>query len=552
MSTLADTVLFNGRVLTVDPHDTVVESVAIKGGRILAVGTNEEIRPYIGEDTKVIELDGRAVTPGLVDSHNHTVEYGFSEMTLNLRYPGVKSIKEIQALIEASAKETPEGQWIKGIGWDEGLLDENRCIKRHDLDPVSPRHPVVLEAQSAFSVVNSYALRLAGVEPEEGGHDGVLTSGPVSLRIKAMAYDHSVKEIEEAILKAQQGLFSVGITAQKEAGASDDMIQAYRNLHDRGDLKIRSYVMIGIHNGRTSLKLAKDVVSQYKPWGDDVLAVRSVKCSFDGSGANRTAWLHEEWNRGFTDVDHGNYGGPIIDAPHTYPDIMKTLHGAGFQVGAHCIGDRTIEEYLEAVQSTILSDPKEDCRHSVIHCNLPTAKALRKLVELGDNVVVEATTAYMYFVGDIYSSNFGPSRSRCLIPMKTWKERGVIVGNGCDFNTCLVNPLFGLYAACTRKPMKGLNGPQPFGVDEQLTFQDALRSYTINSAHCMFWEKILGSIELGKYADLVVWSRDLDDTRPEELLKTEAELTFVAGEIVYSKSSELMLGSRKFPSPNPT
>ncbi len=194
--------MINGKIITVDPDDRVVEALAIRDGRVITVGSNEEVRPLIGPGTVVIELGGRAVTPGLVDSHNHTVEYGFSELVLDVRYPAVKSIRGIHCLVEEAAEKTPPGRWIRGVGWDEGLLDENRCITRHDLDPVSPSHPVIMEAQSAFSVVNSNALTLVGVDPDEEGHDGVLTSGPVALKIRDLAYDHTVWEIEEAILRA--------------------------------------------------------------------------------------------------------------------------------------------------------------------------------------------------------------------------------------------------------------------------------------------------------------------------------------------------------------
>ncbi len=266
--------------------------------------------------------------------------------------------------------------------------------------------------------------------------------------------------------------------------------------------------------------------------------MRAVKCSFDGSGANRTAWLYEEWNKDYLDVDRSNYGGPIVQRPQSYPEIVKILHRAGFQVGAHCIGDKTIDRYLEAVESAILDTPRIGSRHSVIHCNLPTDYALRKLVELGDSVVVEATSAYMYFVGDIYSSNFGVARSRRLIPLRTWSDRGIVVGNGCDYNTCLVNPLYGLYAACTRRPMKGLNGPEPFGLDERLTIRQTLRTYTINSAHCMFWEDKIGSLEPGKYADLVVWSKSMYEVTPEELIDLRVEITMVGGEVVNEAGDE--------------
>jgi len=322
---------------------------------------------------------------------------------------------------------------------------------------------------------------------------------------------------------------------QKEAGATDTMIEAYRSLHRRGDLKIRSFLLIGIHNGRTSIELAKEAVSKYKPEGDDILYIGGVKCSFDGSGGNRTAWLYEPWNINYTEVDEGNYGGPIVPEPHTYPEICKIIHRAGFQIGAHCVGDQTIDKYLDAIETAIMDTPRTDCRHSVIHNNLPTDYALRKEAAMGNNIVIEATSAYLYFIGDTYAGNFGPNRSRRLIPLRTQIDRGITVGNGCDWNACLVDPLYGLYAACNRKPRKGVYGTQPFGTDECIGFYEALRTYTIDSAFCMFWEKNIGSLEPGKYADLVVWSDDLTDVEGEEILSKKVDLTMVSGETLYQR-----------------
>ena len=344
----ADKVLLGGRIITVDSGDAVEQALAITGDRITYVGSTEEAKGLIASGTEVIDLDGKAVSPGFVDSHNHTVEYGFSGLVLDLRYPAVKSIEDIKRLVEEAADSKPEGTWIRGVGWDEALLEERRAPTRHDLDPVSPRHPVILDAQTPYQVANTYAHSLVGHECEEG-YDGLLSINDVAYRMRLLSRDYSVEECEEAILKAQDMLFGVGVTAQKEAGATDVMIQAYRNLHSRGELRIRSYIMVGIHNGRTSVELAKEAVTKYKPGGDDVLYIGAVKCSFDGSGGNRTVWLYEPWNREYTGVDEGNYGGPIISEPQTYPEICRVIHRAGFQIGAHCVGDRTIDEYLKAV-----------------------------------------------------------------------------------------------------------------------------------------------------------------------------------------------------------
>ncbi|MBD3170993.1 amidohydrolase family protein, partial [Candidatus Bathyarchaeota archaeon] len=411
---------------------------------------------------------------------------------------------------------------------------EKRPPTRQDLDPVSPNHPVILDAQTPVQVANTYALDLVDTEYSES-FDGLLKDPDLSYKIRLLARDYTVEECKRAILKAQEALFRVGVTAQKEAGATDTMIRAYRELHEEERLKIRSYLMVGIHNGQTTVELAKQAVDKYEPGGDDMLYLGAVKCSFDGSGGNRTAWLYEPWNRNYTETDGYNTGGPIVPEPHTYQMIAKIIHRAGFQIGAHCVGDQTIDRYLDALEAAIIEYPRRNCRHSVIHNNLPTDYALRKETAMGDNIVVEATSAYLYFIGDNYAGSFGPHRSRRLMPLQTLMDRGIIVGNGCDWNTCLLNPLYGVYAAVTRKPRKGVYGSQPFGVDEQVSLYQAFRTYTWNSAYCMFWEDTIGSLEQGKYADLLVWGMNPLEAEPEHLLKLSPEATMVNGEWVYKK-----------------
>lgn len=528
----ANMILQNANIITVDSEGTIHTSIAIKGNRIIAVGSDEEIERFRHPDTIIMDMAGRTITPGFVDSHNHTCEYGFSEIILDLRYPEVTCIQDIVDRVREAVDSKPKGTWIRGVGWDDALLEEKRPPTRQDLDPVSPEHPVILNAQTPVQIANTYALDL--VEAEYGSdNNGLLLDHDVAYKIRLLARDYTIEECKEAILKAQEALFKVGVTAQKKAGATDTMIEAYRALYEEGKLDMRSFLMIGIHNGQTTVKLAEEVISKYVPEGDDKLYIGAVKCSFDGSGGNRTAWLYEPWNRNYTERNGNNTGAPIIPEPHTYPEIAKVIHKAGFQIGAHCVGDQTIDRYLDAIELAIMDSPRTNCRHSVIHNNLPTDYALRKETAMGDNIVVEATSAYLYFIGDNYAGNFGPNRSRRLITLRTLIERDIIVGNGCDWNTCYINPLYGLYAAITRKPMKGVYGDQPFGIDESITPMQALRTYTWNSAYCMFWENNIGSLESGKYADLVVWDKNLITTDPDEMLDIKVEATMVDGKWVY-------------------
>ncbi len=539
-NSVADCVFLNGKVITVDSEDTIAEAIAIHDGKILQVGTTEAIQQLAGNSTKVYDLDGKTITPGIVDSHNHTVAFGITLLRRDLNYASVRSIEEIKHMIKEKTETQAPGTWIWDIGWDGDIssLSENRFPVQLDLDPISPEHPVVLAVKTGEFVVNSkgFDILLHGADYNIAPPDGLISPGDrLYGRIQSSAYDYPVEGIEKAILKAQFELFKVGVTAQKDAAADDLMIQAYNNLHERRELKIRSFLIYNLL-GRTTIKDAQNAVVKYQPTSDDILAMRGVKCSYDGLTESRSAWLYEEGNKSVYEKDDNYFGTPRVAEPHLHGAVVKILHRAGFQVCTHCEGDITIDRYLDEIQNAIIDTPRTNCRHSIIHGNLPTDYALRKMVELGDNIVIEASSAYLYFHGTKYLKFLGPSRCRRTLPFKTWFERGIIAGNGADFSVCPITPLYGLYAACTRKPQEDVINPYPFGVDECISISQALRLYTINSAYCMFWEDKIGSLEPGKFADLVVWSGDFYSLPPEDWLTIQVEMTMINGEIVYKQS----------------
>ena len=265
---VADVILINGKIITVDSRDTIAEAIAISRGRVLSVSTTEEIKKLVRAGTRVIDLGGKTVTPGFVDCHHHHTTYGFSKTILDLRYPAVKSIKDIKRLIREEVKRKEPGAWIVGHGWDEASLEEKRRPNREELDVVAPDNPVLLNAQAAFCVANSEAIRLAGGDPDLDDPDGKMTWS-LYHKMEALASVHSVEEIEDAILRAQEGLFKVGVTAMKDAGTEAKEIEAFKNLHERGELKIRSYLMFVDWEIASSVERTKAAIAYIKPFGDD-------------------------------------------------------------------------------------------------------------------------------------------------------------------------------------------------------------------------------------------------------------------------------------------
>jgi len=256
----------------------------------------------------------------------------------------------------------------------------------------------------------------------------------------------------------------------------------------------------------------------------------------DVSGMGRTAWVHKDWNKNFNDKDTGNRGYPVIKLEE-FRKMVKVGHKAGFQICVHAIGDRAVDETLSTYEAALAEVHRENSRHSIIHAILPTNNALQKMEKLGNNVVIETQSPFLYFIGDNYAGNFGPNRSRRLIPLKSMLKKGITVGNGSDWSVCPFPPRFGLWGAVVRKTWKGLYGLQPFGTEESITVKEALRTYTTMAARCLFMEDAIGSIEPGKYADFAVWSGDIYTVDVEALKDLTVEMTIVGQEVVYRDPS---------------
>jgi len=543
-----DLALINGNIITVDRRDRIAEAVGVGSGKILKVGRNAEIRSLIDSKTKVIDLLGKTVTPGMIDVHNHFAMSGINEVfVFNLRYPKVKSIRELLKIVREEAEKTAAGRWVQGRGWDEALFEERRYVNRWDLDPVSPKNPVVLTHTSGhYIAVNSLALRLAGIskgtpeprggtiekDPKTGEPTGILKEEPAMNIVRKVVPPWSVEETERGIARAQELVLTEGITAVKDPGVDNVSLEAYRNLRRRGELRLRAYLLYKVDTASQT----EDAVNSLKVGGDDTLVLGGLKMFLDGSGMGRTAWMYRDWNKNFRERDVGNKGYPVVD-PDEFKRMVKIAHKAGFQIGAHAIGDRAIDFTLEAYEEALKESPRRSSRHTIIHSNAPTPRELERMKRLGDNLAIETQSPFLYFIGDSYAGNFGPSRSRQMIPLRSYIERGITVGNSADWFVCPFPPKFGIWAAIERRTWKETYGPHPFGRRESVTVRDALRTYTALAARCLFMEDKVGTIETGKYADLAVWSDDLYSVPTRRIRDLSIEMTIVGGKIEHVNPS---------------
>ena len=551
----ADLVLTSGTVITVDAADRIAQAVAIRGNRIIAVGTDTEIRALVGPATRRVDLRGRTVTPGLLDAHAHFASGGADRLfVLDLTYPNVKSVGDIAAQVGAKARALPVGAWVEGRGWDEGKLAERRLPSARDLDSVSSGHPVYLvNTTGHYGVANSAALKLAGIgkdtkDPPGGTIDrypdgtptGVLKESAQGL-VRRLVPRRTAAETEAGIRELAKAFNAEGMTGAKDPGVGDAAWESYRRVLADGGLTVRVFALWP--GGRTegdARELIARRAAQSRPYestGDDRLIAGGVKLFADGSGGARTAWMHEDWSREHTSVDAGNRGYPAFD-PDTLRRLIRLYHDAGFHVSTHAVGDRAIDWVMDSYVAALAATPAAGRRHGIIHANVPTDRAIATMAVMQrrwDAGYPEPSAAFTWWLGDVYSGNFGPARSRRLNPFATLVARGVRWANGSDFGVTPFPARYGIWAAVARTPLLGQYGADPFGRAESVDVRTALKAVTIWAARQMFLETKIGSIEVGKYADLAVWDRDFYTVPTDQLRDATCELTIFDGKVVYER-----------------
>jgi predicted amidohydrolase YtcJ len=551
----ADLILVNGRVITVDRNDRIAQAVAVKGERIVAVGSNAEVEKLAGPRTRRIDLGGRTVTPGLLDAHNHFASGGMERLlAVNLSFPGVRTVADVRARVTEKAAATPAGQWVIGSGWDEGKLEDRRLIQASDLDDVTGDHPVWLQHTTGhYGVANSAALKLAGITGEtkdppggtidrgaDGTPTGVLKESAMYLVIRHIPPPTPTQE-REGMRALAKAFNAEGMTGLKDPGIDDRTWESYAQVLREGALSVRVFAL---WQGGSSMKDAQAVIAKHgaatRPYagpGDAHLIAGGVKLYADGSGGARTAWLYDDWNRNGTQVDSGNKGYPAF-SPDTLRALIRAYHDAGFHVSVHAIGDRAIDWVVDSYNEVLKANPQRGRRHGIIHANIPTDRAIALMADLErryDAAYPEPSATFTWWIGDVYAGNFGARRLKRLNPFHTFVEKGIPWAGGSDFFVTPFPARYGIWASIAREPLLGTYGRDAYGRAESVDVHAALKSFTIWAARQMFLEDKIGSIEVGKYADLAVWDRDLYSVPVDQLKEMRCELTVFNGKVVYER-----------------
>jgi predicted amidohydrolase YtcJ len=547
-----DLVLYHGRIHTVDAADTTVEALAIAHGRIVARGTDREMLALATAATRRVDLEGHAATPGLIDAHAHISDAGLARV-YHVDLSEARSIADVVSRVRAAIARLKPGEWLQGNGWDEGKLAEHRYVTAADLDAVSPANPVwLLHTTGHYGVANTLALREAHIDrttpdPPAATIERDAAGLPTGVLKESAAMDPVIghippptpAQLRAGILASLELMHREGMTAVKDPDIGRPVWDAYSGLLRQGAL--RAHVCVLWHAGSTleSARAALAEIEQHpRPLaslGDGRLISCGAKIYMDGSGGARTAWMHEDWNRGSNGIDRGNHGYPA-ENPDVYREMVRLLHRAGVHVGTHAVGDRAIDWVVDTYAAVLRESPTTGLRHAIIHANIPTEHALGVMTELEhryDAGYPEVQAPFMWWIGDNYAGNFGPQRSLRLIPLKTFVARDIRFSGGSDAPVTPLPARYGLWASVEREPLLGTYGRHPFGVAEAVDVATALRSYTRWAAPQLFLEKRIGSLEVGKDADIAVWDRDPYTVPASELKLLGCRMTWLAGEIVF-------------------
>lgn len=555
----ADLILLHGHILTADGSDSVAQAIAIRHGIIVKVGTDTEVLEFAGNvpGMRIIDLHGHTATPGLIDTHAHVAEGGVEEL-YGVKLSDATSVAEIVARVKAKIALVKPGEWVTGSGWDEGKLAERRYVTAADLDAVAPNNPVwLMHTTGHYGVANSLALRLAHItgataDPTAGTIDrdargnptGVLKEDSAMEPVTRLIPPTTLEQMRQGILYIQKVLHSEGMTAVKDPDITQIHWDAYKSLLDQGLLKERICVLwhagSTLESARKALAEIKSVPRVPESLGDDRMLSCGVKIYMDGSGGARTGWVYEDWLLNGTRPDVtssgvANRGYPQVD-PAVYREMVRLFHQEGVPVGTHAVGDRAMDWVVDTYALVEQEQPHAGLRHSIIHANLPTPHALEVMVNLQkkyDAGYPEMQPGFLWWIGDIYAASYGPKRGLHLEPLKTLQSRGILWSGGSDYFVTPVAARYGLWASAARQTAKGTYGLHPFGMMEAVDVHTALRSYTAWASRQMFLENKVGTLEVGKKADIAIWDRDLYAIPTDQIKELKCLMTLVDGEMVY-------------------
>lgn len=544
-----DTILYNAKVITVDKDFSMAEAVAIKNGKIVAVGNNEDILETKGDSTATLDLKGHALIPGLDEGHGHPI--GASQSEFAAPIPDVHTVADVLNWITDEAKKKKPGEWIIHPKFFITRLSDMRQITLKELDSAAPDNPVFLNG-SYGGMVNTKALQVSGLtnsrdsgilRDEKSGKPNGLIRRSV-FRLLALPKSPPLSATQKA--KLLEDLFhvynSIGITSVCSGGGSQEQLKAFQELRDRGTLTVRVFHNIIVpFDPDLSVDEMKDALKKMGVKtgdGDEWVKVGALKAVLDGGMLTGTAFLNQPWGPGAKDIygiNDPHYRGELFFSKDQLVRMITAATDAGWKFTAHVTGGGGVDTLLAAYEIVNRAQPLKGKRCSVIHGNFYSAEAIAKMSAMG--LYADMQPAWFFKDTDLLNVVLGPERIKTFHPYRSLIEAGVTINGGSDHmvkidpNTSInpYNPFTAMWSAVTRKTDRGT----VFTPEQAISREEALKMYTINNAYASFEEDTKGSIETGKFADLVVLDRDILTCPEDSIKEIKPLLTMVNGKRVF-------------------
>ena len=552
----ADLILHDGKVAAVDDRFTVHQAIAIQGGRILQTGENVEVLKHRGPRTEVLDLQGKLVLPGLIDSHAHPADACLTEFDHDI--PPMECIQDVLDYIQARARVVKEGDWIEVRQVFITRLREQRYPTRAELDQAAPKHPVLF-ATGPDASLNRLALQLSGIDrdfevtdggtgfaekdPSTGEPTGILRNCTRYVKVQSARHPPSRADKVKRLKELFADYNSVGITGVGERDAGSDEVETYQELRRSGGLTVRASLSRHIESIGTlsdiqeSIRqVSRDPLFQER---DDWLRIIGIKTYLDGGMLTGSAFLREPWGVSeIYSIRDPHYRGVRFIPQERLVPMVRTAVECGLQFTAHSVGDGAVHALLDAYAEVDRELPVRNTRPCISHSNFMSREAVEQAARLG--VMVDIQPAWLYHDAHTLVKQFGYERLRYFQPLRSLFDAGAIAGGGSDHmqkigslrSVNVYNPFLGMAVAITRRAKLY---EKPLHPEEALTREQAIRFYTINSARVLVRDDNLGSLETGKLADLIVLDTDLLTCPEDHIAATRVLRTYVNGTLVYSR-----------------